>query len=203
MSFMGINVVGLTGQSGAGKSTVSEIMQSCGLSVVNADSVSHQVAAMPEFLSEVSKAFPTCVDASGLNRQKLASLVFNDKSLLKAYSAIIYPYIIRQIFKELEAFKNAGKSVVVLDAPTLFESGLSDICSAVVSVIAPMEAKISRILQRDGVPIELVKSRLNSQNSEDFFAKNSDFIINNCTNLDELRQKTLAVVNAVGEMFNV
>ena len=203
MGFMGINVVGLTGQSGAGKSTVSKIMQECGLAVVNADSVSHLTAQNPEFLKEVKEVFPECVGESGLDRQKLAGIVFNSKELLQAYTKIIYPYIIRQIFKEIEALKNKGETVVILDAPTLFESGLDDICSAIISVVAPFEAKIARILQRDGIPVELVRSRLSSQNSEDFFAKKSDILINNSGSREELAEKVQETAKLVREMFNV
>ncbi|MBR5121292.1 MAG: dephospho-CoA kinase [Oscillospiraceae bacterium] len=203
MGFMGINVVGLTGQSGAGKSTVSEIMQENGMAVVNADAVSHFVAQNPEFLKEVKAIFTECVGENGLDRQKLAGIVFNDKQLLQTYAKIIYPYIIRQIFKEIEAFKADGEKIVILDAPTLFESGLDDICSAVISVVAPFEAKIARILERDGIPVELVKSRLSSQNSEDFFAKKSDILINNSGSREELAEKVQETAKLVREMFNV
>lgn len=188
-----IKIVGLTGQSGAGKSTVSEIFKECGLSVINADAVARRAADNKAFLSEVKGLFPDCVSDSGLDRLKLAACVFNNKSALKSYTDLIFPYITKMIFNEIGLLKSSGEKIAVLDAPTLFESGLDEICSDIVSVIAPMDVKIERILKRDGIPAELVKSRLSSQNSENFFRSKSDYIIENNSDICELKRKAEAV----------
>ena len=200
-SLDGAAVVGLTGQSGAGKSTVSEIFSDCGLPVIDCDKTARRAADIPEFLSDIKAVFPDGVEDGKLLRQKIGALVFNDRKKLAQYEGIIFPYIVYDIFREIRELKTRS-GIVVLDAPTLFESGLNEICSYVISVVAPFDMKLKRILERDGVPVELAKSRLSSQNSEKFFYDRSDAVINNSGSLDELREKALSCARAVKERFN-
>ncbi|MCD8005595.1 MAG: dephospho-CoA kinase [Oscillospiraceae bacterium] len=196
-----IRVIGLTGQSGAGKSTVSGIFSDEGFPTINADEVSHKVSSYKDFLSEVSELFPECVSLYGFDRKKLAGIVFCDSEKLKTYTDLIFPYISREIFRQIETYRRAGEKLILLDAPTLFESGLDDICSSVVSVIAPMELKIQRVLERDGIPIEMVKSRLGSQKSDDMFISKSQFTIVNNSDIDSLREKTLCVIEELRRLY--
>lgn len=200
--FDNITIVGLTGQSGAGKSTVSAMIRSNDLAVIDADKASHAVAAYQEFIEEVGKAFPDCVENGSLIRQKLAGIVFNDREKLNAYTSIIYPYITKRIFDEISSLKQSGERIIVLDAPTLFESGLDSLCKSVISVVAPMEIKLARLLERDGIPVELISSRLSSQKSEDYFKERSDYIIVNDSDFNSLEAKTEATVKSIRERFN-
>lgn len=201
--FDNITIIGLTGQSGAGKSTVSAMLRANDLAVIDADRISHAVADDPEFIAEVGRAFPDCVENCAILRQKLAGIVFNDRERLNSYTAIIYPYITKSVFNEIYALKQSGKSIVVLDAPTLFESGLDGICKAVISVVAPMEIKLARLLERDGIPVELISSRLNSQKSEDYFKERSEYVIQNDSDFNSLEFKTEQIVRQIRERFNV
>ncbi|MCD8108036.1 MAG: dephospho-CoA kinase [Oscillospiraceae bacterium] len=196
-----IRVIGLTGQSGAGKSTVSGIFSEEGFPTINADEISHAVSSYQSFLEEVSLLFPECVSENGLDRRKLAGIVFCNGEKLKTYTDIIFPYISREIFRKIESFRLSGESLVLLDAPTLFESGLDDICSSVVSVIAPMELKIQRVLERDGIPVEMVESRLGSQKSDDMFISKSQFTIVNNADIESLRIKTISVIDELRRLY--
>lgn len=195
-------VVGLTGQSGAGKSSVSRIFQKNGFPIIDADEISRSVAQTNEFLREVRELFPDCVDELGLDRKKLAAIVFNSPDKLKSYTDIIYPYITKNVLKTLTGFADDGANIVVLDAPTLFESGLNDICSVIVSVVAPMDIKIRRILERDGIPVEAVTSRLSAQKSEEYFTLKSDYVICNDADLGSLEAKTAEVISKIRERHN-
>lgn len=201
--FDNITIIGLTGQSGAGKSTVSAMLRANDLAVIDADRISHSVASDPEFIAETAKAFPDCVEECAIMRQKLAGIVFNDREKLNAYTDIIYPYITKSIFDEIYLLKQGGESIVVLDAPTLFESGLDCICKSVISVVAPMEMKLARLLERDGIPVELISSRLSSQKSEEYFKERSEYVIENSSDLNTLESKTEETVRRIRERFNV
>lgn len=201
--FDGIHIIGLTGQSGAGKTTVSSIIKELGIAVVDADAIARHVAEFPDFLEEVKCLYSDCVDTSGLLRHKLASKVFNDPVKLKSYTDIIYPYITKVIFNTIVYLKNEGIKTIVIDAPTLFESGLDGLCEFIVSVIAPMDVKIKRILERDGIPVEMVSSRINSQKSDNWFISHSDYIINNYLDLSELKKQTESVIKSIEGRINV
>ncbi len=201
-TFENVTVIGLTGQSGAGKTTVSKIFNENGFCVIDADAISRKVATDKNFLGEVYELFPDCVSEEGLNRQKLAGIVFNNEKALNKYTSLIYPYITNEVFKLIRYFKNNGAKLILLDAPTLFESGLEVICNCIVSVTAPLELKIQRILARDGIPYEMVRSRLSSQNSESFFAMRSDYMISNDSTAEDLANKALAVIDSIKERFN-
>lgn len=201
-TFDNVSIIGLTGQSGAGKTTVSKIFSANGFSVIDADGVSRDVADNSQFLNEVSEFFPDCVCDGKLERKKLAGIVFNDKKALDDYTSLIYPYITCEVFKLIRQYKSCGESLIMLDAPTLFESGLDSICDCIVSVTAPLELKIKRLLARDGIPYEMVYSRLSSQNDEHFFEEKSDYLISNDSTTDVLYSKTLAVIDLIKERFN-
>lgn len=199
----GITVIGLTGQSGAGKSTASAMFEALGISVINCDRVAHFVSNFPEFLAEVSEIFPDCIDGTGLMRKKLAALVFNDHEKLRAYGRIIFPYITAEVFKEIRQIKSKCEKVVILDAPTLFESGIDEICAAVISVIAPFDVKLRRVLERDNIPVEFASSRLSSQFSEKFFYDRSDWVIINDGDILALKSRVEAVASEIKERFDV
>lgn len=201
-TFENVTIIGLTGQSGAGKTTVSKIFNENGFCVIDADAISRKVATDKSFLCEVYELFPDCVSNEGLNRQKLAGIVFNNEKALDDYTSLIYPYITFEVFKLIKYYKTNGGKLILLDAPTLFESGLDVICNCIVSVTAPLELKIQRILARDGIPYEMVRSRLSSQNSESFFAMRSDYLITNDSTALDLTDKTHAVISSIKERFN-
>lgn len=201
-TFECINIIGLTGQSGAGKTTVSVLFAENGFAVIDADKVSREVAKFKPFLDEVAIYFPDCVSDSGLDRQKLAGIVFNDKAELDFYTSLIYPYITTAVFNIIKEYKNCGETLILLDAPTLFESGLDDICDAIVSVTAPLDMMIERIIERDGISRELAKSRLSSQHSAAWFIDRCDYNISNDGELSKLEASVNCVINDIKERFN-
>lgn len=199
----GIAIIGLTGQSGAGKSTAAEMLRARGFTFINCDDTARKAASIPEFLDEVSELFPSCVEKGTLKRQELATIVFNDPVLLKRYNSLIFPYITAEIFKDIRHLKQSGAKSVILDAPTLFESDIHFLCDAIISVIATLDLKIKRILERDGIPVELVTSRINAQYGEDFFRSRSDWVITNDGDMPALEAQIDALSAAIRERFDV
>ena len=200
--FKDITIIGLTGQSGAGKSSVAGILKDLGFNIVDADKVSHRAASIEDFLEELKKSFPRCVDGGRLDRRAAAELIFGDKSAKEKYISIIFPYITRLCFEELYRLSRTSPGIVVFDAPTLFESGLDSVCEAVISVVAPYCTLVERIMARDSVSRELAVARLESQKSEEFFRASSDYLINNNLSYSELVKSTEEVALAVRERFD-
>ena len=199
----GIVIIGLTGQSGAGKSTAAEMLRAHGFTFINCDDTARKVASISAFLDEVAEVFPSCVENGTLKRQELAAIVFNDPALLIRYNSLIFPYITAEIFRDIRRLKQSGTKLVILDAPTLFESDIHILCDAIISVIAPLDLKIKRILERDGIPVELVSSRIYAQHGEDFFRSSSDWVIINDGDISALKAQIDALSGEIRERFNV
>ena len=128
-------VLGLTGQTGAGKSTLCQYLQQKGCAVIDADQVARNVvekgsACIADIVLEFGVEYLT-VDGN-LNRRKLGESVFTDKAKLKKLNDIMFPYIINNIKDKIAEAKEAADGIILLDAPTLFESGCDKFCDKVI-----------------------------------------------------------------------
>jgi len=200
-----IAVIGLTGQSGAGKTTVCRVFEENGFAIINADKIARQIMekGMP-CLAEIVECFGTEIlnEDGALNRQKLADVVFSDKEKLKQLNAISYPYITSEILNRIKLLSEEKCKFVLLDAPTLFESRADDFCNLIISVTATEKNRTARIAERDGLNSEQIKKRFSSQHTERFFINHSDFIIKNNKSVDELIEKAKEVAEKIKEYYN-
>lgn len=184
-----MTVIGLTGQTGAGKSTVCNYFRNCGWAVIDCDKVSREVTERGErCLTELAEAFSSTIlgEDGSLDRRALGRIVFSDRAKLEQLNNIIFPHIIRRIEEKLDSLREKGETAVILDAPTLFESGADRQCDAVMAVIATPEVRLGRIMERDGLTREDAAHRMASQHSEDFFRQHADFLIENNSSLEAL-----------------
>ena len=182
-----IKIIGLTGMSGAGKSTVCEVFAKRGFSVTNCDRIAGEVADDRSFLNEIRNKFPVNVlngDGS-LDRAATAKAIFTDDSKRALYNQIIFPYIIYRIIREIRS----ASGNVLLDAPTLFDSGLDMICTAIVGVTADTELCAKRITKRDSISPERAAERLSAQHGAEFFKEHCDLIIENNGTAEELIER--------------
>ena len=189
-------IIGLTGQSGAGKSTVSHLFERDGFFVINADRVSREVTARPDVLKILENNFGKSIilDDGTLNRRKLAGIIFSNKEKLQLLNSIMFPIVTKEIENKI---KETDYIYFLLDAPQLFESGANKMCDKIVSVIAPREILIERAMERDEISYEEAKNRLDSQYPEQFFIDNSDFVINNSTTICDLIDATQTTIKEI------
>lgn len=194
-------IVGLTGQSGAGKTTVCNTFEQSGFAIINADIVAREVMSKgSKCLEETVSVFGGILLEDGtLDRKKLAGIVFSDRDKLKIYENIIFPYIISSIKEKIDMYKKEMYNYILLDAPTLFESKADGLCDIIVSVIADRDIRLNRILKRDSITLNEAEIRLNSQKNDDFYICKSDYVIKNNGSLSELENNTMDVVNSIKE----
>ena len=188
-SLNGVMVVGLTGQTGAGKSTVSRLFAESGFCVIDADQIARaMVHKGSRCLLELTECFSDILLPNGeLNRKALAKQAFQNKKNLELMNSIMYPYIMGEILRQIHHHSRMGQKLILLDAPTLFESRADDFCELIISVKA-------RILQRDSITEEAAQARMDAQLPEQFFVEHSDFIIKNnkdCRNLEVVSEEVI------------
>ena len=191
-------VVGLTGQTGAGKSTVSDYLRENGMAVIDADKVAREVVETGSAcIADIALEFGCeYINADGtLNRKKMAKTVFTDKAKLKKLNALMFPYIIRRLCEEIERSRREGEGIIVLDAPTLFESGADRECDYVVSVIADEQSRKERIIRRDGLTQQEAQERISAQHDEEYYQSRSDEILENNEGVDSLKNRTSALIS--------
>ena len=175
-------VIGLTGQTGAGKSTVRKLLKAKGAAVIDADFVAHEVADNNlSCLTDIVEHFSCMVlDEKGkLNRRALGRIVFSDRKKLALLNKIMFPYIVSAIKEQVTAYEQAGAQIIVIDGATLIESGCAKMCSVLVSVTADEETRLTRIIHRDGISKRDAVRRVSAQNPEEFYIKASDYVIKN------------------------
>lgn len=191
-------IIGLTGSSGSGKSTVAEMFRQSGCHIVDCDKISREIDRLPEYKAEIMNLFGNEVfDKDGnIARRKLSKIAFSDKENLIAISKISHPLIKKQVYSEIEEYKKSMN--VVIDAPLLFESGLDRDCDITVGVIAENGTRISRIIERDHVDELNASRRALSQKNNDFYKENCILIIENNGTRNELEKEFIRIAGKIG-----
>ncbi len=170
-------IIGLTGPTGAGKSLASKIAQDLGFYVVDCDKLARlAVEKGTDGLNALVIAFGSDIlnEDGTLNRKILAEKAFKDTASTEKLNNTIFPHISTLVDKECEKSDR-----ILLDAPTLFESGISSKCNATIAVLADYELRLSRIIERDKLNKSAALLRLSAAKSDEFFKNNADYVLYN------------------------
>ncbi|MCI9272459.1 MAG: dephospho-CoA kinase [Clostridiales bacterium] len=195
-------ILGLTGPTGAGKSTAARAFQEGGCWVIDADRVAREVVQPgSRCLLELAQEFGgDIVRLDGtLDRPLLARRAFATPEYTRRLNAIIHPRITEDIQKKIEQYKKEGALLLVLDAPLLFESGEHALCDAVVVVTAPREIRMRRIMERDGLTREQAVLRMSAQQEESFYTRQADYLLDGAGQPERLYQATRRLLAALRE----
>ena len=171
-------MIGLTGGIGSGKSVVAKIFTTLGIPVFNADEAAKQIMqTSPEIKAKLIEQFGSSIyDASGLQKEKLAAIVFKDPFQLQLLNAIVHPVTI-QAAKDWAAKQTSP--YVIKEAALIFESAAADGLFKVIGVTSPLSLRIQRVMQRDGVSKEQVEARMQHQISDTIKMRLCDYVIEN------------------------
>ena len=196
-------IIGLTGQSGAGKTTICEKLRAEGFGIINCDEVARECTADGSDCNKaLSAAFPDCFDEKlSIDRRAISAIIFSDKDKLKEFDDIVYPFINRLIDQRIEELSDSFE-YTVLDAPTLFEAGADKKCDTIIGVIAKKSIRLKRITDRDNISEELAMKRFSSQYSSDFFRQHCDHIIENNGSVEQAEKQTAKVIELIKESVN-
>lgn len=190
-------IFGITGATGAGKSTVSGMFRKNGIYVADADAAARAVVkpGMP-CLRELSEAFGNeIINADGsLNRKKLAKIAFGDENKLKLLNSITHSYITEYIKDEIAA---SGAEIAAIDGAVIIGSPVEKLCRMLVVVTADNDTRLKRIMQRDGISNEEAQNRINSQMSNDEYITHGTYNIKNNGCIDRLGVQIEQICNEI------
>lgn len=175
-----MKIIGLTGLTGAGKSTVAQKLMAYGCYHIDADKVAREVINNNENVkNKLKERFGDDVinDDGTTNRPLLATRAFADEQSTNALNEITHPAVTEEIQSIIKDMEEVGYRGVIIDAIALFESGEYALCDFTVAVVAPKEIRLERIMKRDNITEEKALERINAQKDESFFTSRADFVL--------------------------
>ena len=175
-----MKVIGITGPTGAGKTTALNALRSLGAEVVDADEVYHRLLVESgEMRADLTQAFGENIlgDGGTIDRRRLAQAVYPDR--LEELNAITHPYVVAEVDRQIAVAKKAARPALAIDAIALVESGLARRCDTVAAVLAPKELRLRRIMARDGVSEAYARRRIEAQKPDGFYREYSDLVLEN------------------------
>ncbi len=181
-------IVGITGGIGTGKSMVADIFRARGVKVLDADDISREITgvggtALPEIRDLLGNK---AVDSDfSMNRKYVAALVFSDRTKLDLLSKIIHKYVLEQIGIELEAEREKGTKLIILDVPIPVRKGFLDLCNQVWVISADESLRLERLVAR-GMDSDDVKRRMSMQMTREEYEDIADIVIVNDGSREEL-----------------
>lgn len=166
-------VIGLTGPTGAGKSTVAAAFASLGCDVIDCDRIAGEITATPACLEALKRAFGgDIVENGALNRARLAERAFADAGSAQRLNGITHPLIMEEVRRRIAA---SDANAVVVDAALLFESGADAMCGVTVAVVADPALRMQRIMQRDGISEAQARARMDAQQPNAYYTQRASY----------------------------
>lgn len=197
-------VVGLTGNIGCGKSSLSDIFRAEGIKIIDADIIARQIYEDEKLLSKVYETFGNDIknEDGSLNRKALGRIVFSDDKKLIQLNKLTHPVIRQKVSDEIEEYKSQNEEIVILDAALLVESDYLNFIDKLLVVTCKENIQIERIIARDNCSIEEALDRIRSQMSQENKVKYADYVIDNSATLSELRKKAFIFMNYIKEKWH-
>ena len=179
-------ILGITGGTGCGKTTLLQEIEERGGLVLDCDAVYHDLLTRDEvLLNAINERFPGVVVEGVLERKKLGAIVFNDGQALQDLNAITHGAIRAEIVRRLAE----NPRLAAIDAIALFEGGLAELCDTTVAVTAPRADRVERLMKRDSISREYAEKRIDAQKSESWFRQMCEHTLHNDGTPEEFREK--------------
>ena len=190
-------VIGITGGSGCGKTTLLEAIEARGSLILDCDAIYHDLLRTDRaLLSAIENRFPGTVENGELQRKKLGTIVFSDEKALLELNRITHSAVKSKVLCQLK--RHSG--LVAIDAIALFEGGLAELCDVTVAVTAPVEDRVNRLMARDGISEEYARSRISAQHDDAWFCQKCGYVLQNDGDLAAFEAKCLAFLQELGIM---
>jgi L-threonylcarbamoyladenylate synthase len=190
-------IIGITGGTGCGKTTLLDLIRDRGGLVLDCDAIYHELLRTDaSLLHAIENRFPGTVENRQLQRKKLGSIVFADSAALEDLNRITHSAITAEVLRQLES----QPKLAAIDAIALFESGLDRLCDVTVSITAPTEDRVHRLMARDGISENYARSRIAAQPSNEDFSARCDYTLENSGEFHVFQSNCLAFLREIGIM---
>ena len=187
-------IIGITGGTGCGKTTLLNLIADMGGLIIDCDAVYHRLLRTDtQMLAAIDSAFPGTVTDGELDRKALGRIVFADPEALLKLNAITHSAVKAEVLRLL----SQAPELAAIDAIGLFEGGLAELCNVTVAVTAPEESRVQRLMARDGISEEYARARIAAQKSDWYFAALCSHVLQNCGTQAEFREKCLAFLQGL------
>ncbi len=181
-------IIGLTGPSGSGKSSVAKLAEILNFAVIDCDKIAKATVENSESLKlALAKSFGDDIldENNVLDRKKLAKRAFSTPQNTELLNKTTLPFIAANVTEIINWEQQNGQKKVLLDAPTLYESGLDSLCTAVIAVLSDVEYRKQRIIKRDNLTEQQAIDRLNATKPDNFYTDKTEHILYNDGTLEE------------------
>lgn len=188
-------IIGITGGTGCGKTTLLNLIRDQGGLVLDCDAIYHRLLKTdPLLLQNIAHRFPGTVENGVLDRKKLGNIVFNDPPALLELNKIAHGAVKEEILRQLAC----KPTLAAIDAIGLFEGGLAELCHVTVAITAPNHLRVQRLMTRDGINEEYALARINAQRPQEEFVELCHCHLENDGTQEEFREKCLAFLGGLG-----
>ncbi len=188
-------ILGITGGTGCGKTTLLELVKAHGGLILDCDAIYHDLLQRDTaLLNAIEARFPGSVENGSLNRKKLGNLVFSDPDALQDLNRIAHGAVKNEVLCQLKS----APELAAIDAIALFEGGLAQLCDVTVAVTAPEDIRVQRLMARDNISEDYARQRIGAQHSDVWFRESCDYVLNNDSTIDAFATKCLAFFRHIG-----
>ena len=195
-----MKVIGITGGIASGKSFVSSVVKKTGYPVIDADNISRELSKKDgSVYNAIVRTFgESYLDSNKeIDRQKLGSLIFNDKQAKELLNSISHPLIVEEMERQISLAKS---DLVFVDVPLLYESGLQNIFNKIICVYLPRKIQIERLMNRDNISYEYAVKKIESQLSLEQKKNMADFVINSSNSFDYVESNVIELIKKLKEL---
>jgi len=175
-----MTVIGITGGTGAGKTTALDVLEKMGACIIDCDEVYHDLLEnSAEMIKEIRDRFPGAFIDGIFVRKQLGRIVFSSHDDLEALNEITGKYVLGAVCGILNKERAAGREAAAVDAIGLFEGRLDALCDVTVAVTASKDTRAKRIMARENISREYADLRISAQKPDSFFKENCDYVLIN------------------------
>ena len=193
-------LIGITGPTGAGKTTALRELEKLGGCVLDADAVYHSLLeGDPGLQQAIQDRFGGMKGEDGrFDRKRLGAIVFRDPQAMADLNRITRPYIVSELNRRLDEARAGGCPAAAVDAIGLWESGIAQLCDVTLAIVAPSELRVARIMAREGISEDYARARVRAQKPDEYYTSRCDYtLVNDGESSQRFGEKARALFESI------